>query len=93
MAYNMIESPTSQGLHLPWSWCSRCQRAYVTGTCRLVRFSPDAIHPHPTTLKLCPYDDCSGSTTRDGWLWETILMQHPQHPVTPERNVIYARAP
>jgi hypothetical protein len=79
------------GLQLPWSWCGRCQRAYVTGTGRTIRFDADALHPHPTTLHLCPYDDCRGKTNRDEWLWATLLLEHPEYPTTPERNVVYAR--
>jgi hypothetical protein len=81
----------SDGLYVPWSWCGHCQRAYLTGTCRLIRFTPDGLHPHPATLKLCPYVDCYGNTTRHGWQWTTLRVQHPEYPVVPERNVIYAR--
>ena len=91
MAQRMIPQPISDGLHLPWSWCCRCQRAYLTGTYRVIRFAPDALHPHPTTLYLCPYVDCNGSTTRDGWLWETLRLQHPEYPALPKRNAIYTR--
>lgn len=87
-----IGSPQpSAGLCLPWSWCGRCQRAYTTGSYRVRRFLPDALHPHPTTLKLCPYTDCSGSTIGQGWLWTTFQHDHPDYPTIPERNVVYAR--
>jgi hypothetical protein len=92
MAQLMISQGTSEGLDLPWSWCARCHRAYVTGTCREIRFTSDSLHPHPATLKLCPYDDCSGSTTSDGWQWATLQLQHPDYPVIPKRDVIYARS-
>ena len=84
--------PTAHGLHLRWSWCVKCQRTYLTGTCRVIRFRPTALHPHPATLKLCPYSDCSGSTIRDGWLWATLRLKHPDYPATPKWNVIYARS-
>ena len=76
---------------LPWSWCARCQRAYQTGSCRLIQFTADALHPHPATLHLCPYDDCCASTLRDGWRWATIQCEHPDYPLQPERNVVYLR--
>ena len=92
MSYQPIPQRPSTGLQLPWSWCARCQRAYVHGTYRVMRFRGDARHPHPTTRKLCPYSDCSGSATRDGWLWSTIQREHPDYPEQPERNVVYTRA-
>jgi hypothetical protein len=79
------------GLGLPWSWCARCQRAYQTDNCRLIRFTADALHPHPATLHLCPYDDCCASTLRDGWRWATIQREHPDYPPQPEYNVVYTR--
>jgi hypothetical protein len=91
MAYDTITQRAPDGLGLPWSWCCRCQRTYLSGTCRVRRFTSDALHPHPATLKLCPYDDCSGSMTRDGWLWATVQLEHPEYPAQPERNVVYAR--
>ena len=84
--------PTANRLQRCWSWCSTCQRTYVSGTCRIVRFMPNALHPHPAVLKLCPYAECGGSTNRNGWLWSTIRLQHPEYPATPEWNVIYARS-
>jgi len=92
MPYHVRPEPAANGLHPRWSWCAKCQRAYVTGTCRPVRFIPDALHPHPAMLKLCPYGDCGGSTNRNGWRWSTIRLQHPEYPATPEWNVIYGRA-
>ena len=47
--------------------------------------------PHPATLTLCPYLDCSASALRDGWRWATIQGEHPDHPLQPERNVVYVR--
>lgn len=63
----------------------------MTGIYRLIRFAADALHPHPATLKLCPYSDCSASILSQGWLWETVRLQHPEYPVIPERDVIYTR--
>ena len=91
MEHRTIQHQTSAGLGLPWAWCAHCERAYVTGTSRVVQFDPDALHPHPATLHLCPYGDCSASTNRDGWLWATIQQEHQEYPVVPERNVVYAR--
>ena len=91
MTQPMLPPRAFDGIRLPWSWCARCQRVYVTGTERVVRFKADSLHPHPTSLHLCPYEDCSGSIMHDGWLWATILLQHPDYPARPERNVIYAR--
>ena len=91
MEHRTILQQTSTGLHLPWSWCGRCQRAYVTGTGRLIHFTPDALHPHPATLKLCPYSDCNGSTARYQWQWANLRLQHPEYPFIPERNVVYVR--
>ena len=85
------ESPTP-GLQLRWSWCAKCQRAYVTGTCRIVQFTPTALHPHPAELQLCPYEDCSGGTRRNQWLWSSIRLHHAEYPVTPQWNVIYPRS-
>jgi hypothetical protein len=86
-----IQQQPSAGFHLPWSWCTQCRRVYAAGTCRVIRFTSDALHPHPTTLHLCPYSDCSASTEQDGWLWATVQHEHPEYPVIPERNVVYAR--
>jgi hypothetical protein len=82
---------TASGIHIPWSWCARCQRTYALGTYRIIRFAADALHPHPTTLKLCPYTDCSASTTRDGWHWATIQREHADYPAIPEYDKRYAR--
>jgi hypothetical protein len=78
-------------MHMPWSWCGHCHRTYATGTYRLIRFNPDALHPHPATLKLCPYDDCDGNTARHAWQWSILRLQHPEYPVIPEPSVVYAR--
>ena len=91
MTDHTLPPPPIDGLRLPWSWCMRCQRAYVTGTCRVIRFKSDALHTHPATLHLCPYFDCSASTDRNGQLWATLRIQHPEYPALPERNVVYAR--
>jgi hypothetical protein len=90
LEHRTILHQESHGLRQPWSWCARCQRAYVTGTYRVVRFDADALHPHPATLHLCHYTDCSASTKRDGWLWATIQEQHPEYPIVPEQDVVYA---
>lgn len=91
MSYQLISQHRSTGLQLPWSWCARCQRVYVHGTYRVIRFQGDAQHPHATSKKLCPYSDCGGSATRDRWLWSTIQCEHPEYPEQPERNIVYAR--
>lgn len=79
------------GLYLSWTWCAHCHRAYIAGSSRVVGFTPDALHPHPATLTLCPYLDCGVSTTRYGWRWATIRQEHPEYPATPEPGVIYVR--
>jgi hypothetical protein len=89
MAHPTILQPKSEELQLPWSWCGRCQRVYVTGTCRVIRFSPNALHPHPAALKLCPYADCQGSTIREGWPWTYLRLAHPDYPAQPQPNMIY----
>ncbi|MBK9711293.1 MAG: hypothetical protein IPO81_08190 [Kouleothrix sp.] len=81
----------SAGIEPPWTWCARCQRAYLTGSSRVVRFTSEARHPQPAALSLCPYFDCGVSTTRHGWRWATIRLEHPEFPATPERDIIYAR--
>ena len=91
MAHRTISSGPSDSLRLPWSWCARCQRAYLTGTGRVIRFRADALHPHPATLTLCPYLDCSANALRDGWRWATIQGEHPDYPPQPERDVVYVR--
>ena len=91
MADQTLPQSLSDGLHMPWSWCGRCQRAYATGTCRLIRFTSDALHPHPAMLKLCPYSDCSGSTARYQWQWANLRLQHPEYPATPSRDIVYVR--
>lgn len=91
MTQRRLPQYTSEGLQRPWSWCAQCQRTYVTGTCRIVQFTPDALHPHPAKLKLCPYVDCSASAIRHGWQWATIEREHSDYPAIPERNVVYAR--
>jgi hypothetical protein len=87
----ILPQRTSMGIELPWTWCARCHRAHITGNARVVRFSSDALHTHPTTLKLCPYFDCSGNTARYGWRWETLRQQNPDYPAKPELGVVYMR--
>ena len=91
MEHEPIPQQPSAGLHLSWSWCTRCQRVYPTGSYRVVRFAADALHPHPSTLQLCPYNDCSAGTNRNAWLWATLQLEHPEYPTVPEQNVVYAR--
>ena len=91
MEHRTTLQQATHDLRLSWSWCTRCQRTYVSGTCRVVRFEADALHPHPATLYLCPYVDCRGSTKRDAWLWATLQLEHPEYPAIPERNVVYVR--
>lgn len=81
----------SPGLQIPWIWCDRCQRASMVGTSRIVRFTPDALHPHPVTLTLCSYFDCPASTAAHSWRWKTIQLEHPDYPEAPTRNVVYIR--
>jgi hypothetical protein len=81
----------SRGIEPAWIWCARCKRAYVAGGARVVQFTADALHPHPATLRLCPYFDCGVSTDRHGWRWATIRLEHPEYPATPEHDVIYVR--
>jgi hypothetical protein len=83
--------PTSDNLELPWSWCARCQRAYASGTCRVLYTARTARTRRALLVKLCPYEDCSGSATRDRWRWETIRFDHPEYPLRPERYHVYAR--
>jgi hypothetical protein len=89
--HNTLPLRPSIGLQLPWTWCANCQRAYGTEASRVVGFAPDALHPNPATLRLCPYFDCGVSTTRYGWRWSTIRMKHPEYPATPEPDVVYVR--
>ena len=91
MADHLRAPDSSDNLHLPWLWCARCQRAYLSGTGRVIRFRQDGLHPHPATLTLCPYVDCSASATREGWRWATIQGEHPDYPLQPQRNVVYLR--
>lgn len=79
------------GLEPPWTWCARCQRTFIAGSARIVRFTSDALHSFPATLTLCPYFDCGVSTTRHGWRWETIRSAHPDYPHTPKPGAIYVR--
>jgi len=83
---------STDGLSLPWSWCARCQRAYLTGTYRLVQFAGTTAHPRPPALKLCPYPGCSGSPARDGWRWATIRARFPEFPERPELDIVYSAA-
>lgn len=91
----MVDHPptpdSSDELHVPWSWCARCHRAYMAGSGRVVRFHADALHPHPARLTLCPYRDCNANATRDAWRWATIRREHPDYPVQPEPNMVYPR--
>ena len=91
LEHNPLSLQPSSGVELPWTWCARCQRAYVTGAFRLVRFSADALHPHPASLVLCPYFDYSANANRYGWQWRTIQLEHPEYPAKPEPNVVYLR--
>jgi hypothetical protein len=86
-----MKTPQSDGLHAPWFWCGRCQRASILGTQRLIHFTTDALHRHPATLKLCPYSDCSANVDRNGWRWVTIQAEHPEYPIVPERGIVYER--
>lgn len=80
-------------LVLPWSWCRRCQRAFVKGTYRSRRIAGTARHPHPRVVRLCPYQDCWGEILRDSRPWAIIRHAHPSYPEQPERYVTYARQP
>ena len=91
MEHHMQSPGSSDNLRLQWSWCARCHRVYLTGTGRVIRFRADALYPHPATLTLCPYPDCSASASRDAWRWATIQREHPEYPVRPERNMFYPR--
>lgn len=73
-----------------WSWCGHCQRAYHTSASRMIAFRSDALHPHPATLKLCPYRDCGASIARYQWPWANVLLNHPDYPATPSLDTIYA---
>ena len=86
-----MKTPLSSGLQAPWCWCGLCQRAYISGTGREIQFTATALHAHPALLKVCPYVECGGSTARYEWQWATLRQQHPEYPVTPERDVIYLR--
>jgi hypothetical protein len=81
----------SGGLQVEWTWCARCQRADTLGSYRLIHFIANGLHPHPAALLLCSYSDCGANVNRDGWHWATIRLEHPEFPLTPERNVIYQR--
>mgnify|MGYP000022255079 CR=1 FL=1 len=83
-------SPASfDGLQVPWSWCGHCQRAYHTGANRTIAFRPDALHPHPATLKLCPYGDCGAGIARYQWPWANLRLRHSDYPTTPMHDTIY----
>jgi hypothetical protein len=91
MVDHSIPQSPSAGFQPPWIWCARCQRVYLAHDARVVRFPSGPLHPHPVTLKLCPYFDCGVGTTQYGWRWETIRWEHPEYPTIPERDVIYER--
>lgn len=91
MTPQRLLSPTIDGLCLPWTWCIRCRRAYPSGTYRIIHVTPNAWHPYPRPLHLCPYTECSG-TSQDGWCWATILRTHPEYPATPTVGVRYGSA-
>ena len=81
----------SASVEPPWTWCARCHRAYAAGSARMIRFTPEALHPHPADLALCPYFDCGVSAKQHGWRWATIRLEHPEFPATPSRDVVYMR--
>jgi hypothetical protein len=86
-----MSTPAFDRLHVPWFWCGHCQRASLVGTERLIRFTADALHVHPSILTLCPYSDCNANVGRNGWRWATIQVDHPEYPVIPEQGVVYKR--
>jgi hypothetical protein len=79
------------GLVLPWSWCSCCQRAFVKGTFRRRRIAPTRRHPSARVVQECPYEDCWGQILRDSRSWASIRQAHPDYPEQPERHVVYVR--
>lgn len=91
MTVPLTTLPVSDDLQLPWLWCARCQRAYASGTCRVLYTARTALSRRALLMKLCRDDDCSGSATRDRWRWETTRCQHPEYPKRPERYHVYAR--
>ena len=86
-----MPSNISDGLQVEWTWCAQCQRADVLGRYRLIHFVAGRLHRNPATLRLCSYSDCGANVSRDGWRWTTFRFEHPEYPVTPERDVIYQR--
>lgn len=74
----------------PWSWCSRCHRAYLTGAARLVSFDSDVLHPGPLSITLCAYLDCAGPARRIEWPWAIYRGWHPDAPIIPEYGKVYS---
>ena len=89
MSNPLQPQPHSNGIQVPWSWCARCHRAYITGTYRIVHVASTSRNQNSNALKLCPYFDCSGSSTTDRWRWDTIRERHPQYPEYPQLYVLY----
>jgi hypothetical protein len=81
--------PGTGGLQPTWSWCAACQRAYITGTYRLVRLADPRSGLPERVLKLCPYVTCGGSATNDRWRWSSIRERHPEFPEFPQMYVRY----
>jgi len=54
--------------------------------------SPEAMAEGLAVLKMCPSAGWSGNISRNGWLWSSVRLQHPDYPVTPQQNVIYVRS-
>ena len=61
-----------------WIWCLRCERCYRWGEYRLVG-----------GRELCPYDDCTGYTGLEAYLWPRLRERYPEYPELPERKVRY----
>ncbi len=83
-------SHSSEGLLLPWSWCSCCQRAFVRGTFRRLHIAGTGRRPQPKVIQQCPYQDCWGQILRDSRPWASIRQAHAGYPEQPERYVVYA---
>jgi hypothetical protein len=86
-----MPTPKPGGLYVEWTWCAQCQRADVLGSYRLIYFIANTLHRNPAMLRLCPYSDCGANVNHDGWRWATLRFEHPEYPVTPQRNVVYQR--
>lgn len=89
MQLQVIEKVMEKDPAAGYVWCLHCGRAYIYGSCRLVKIDY-------STMRLCPYEGCDGGLFLDQWDWETVRgynFDYPEVPLEGEYYPLYGRQP